>query len=117
VLMVAKKQVTQKEGKYEKEQNEADRMKRRHEQLANATLQAPNIEPRIVHEARKRKATQQQQEASKNSKGSFSAVQESRIAKMVNVQGREEAETRVARAIYACGIPFNVVGLLIGKIW
>jgi hypothetical protein len=37
------------------------------------------------------------------------AIQESRIAKMVNVQGREEVETRVARAIYACGIPFNVV--------
>jgi hypothetical protein len=29
--------------------------------------------------------------------------------KMLNVQGREEVETRVARAIYACGIPFNVV--------
>ena len=28
---------------------------------------------------------------------------------MLNVQSREEAETRVARAIYACGIPFNVV--------
>ena len=28
---------------------------------------------------------------------------------MLNNQGREEAETRVARAIYACGIPFNVV--------
>jgi len=27
----------------------------------------------------------------------------------VNVQGREEAETRVARAIYACGMLFNVV--------
>jgi hypothetical protein len=28
---------------------------------------------------------------------------------MVNVQRREKAETRVARAIYACGIPFNMV--------
>ena len=35
-------------------------------------------------------------------------MQESKIAKLVNVQGREEADTRVARAIYACGIPFNV---------
>jgi hypothetical protein len=71
-----------------------------------------------VHEARKRKAAQQQQvQASKNSKGSSSAIQESRIAKMVNVQGREEAETRVARAIYACGILLMWFSLLIGKIW
>jgi hypothetical protein len=48
-------------------------------------------------------------QALKNSKSSSSAIQESRIDKMVNVQGREEAETRVARDIYACGIPFNVV--------
>jgi hypothetical protein len=56
-----------------------------------------------VHEARKRKAAQQQQQpqASKNSEGSSSAIQESRIAKMVDVQGREEAKTRVSRTIYA----------------
>ena len=59
-------------------------------------------------EARKRKATQQQVQPSKNTKGT-SSMQESRIAKMVNVQGREEVDIRVARAIYACGIPFNVV--------
>ena len=28
---------------------------------------------------------------------------------MFNNQERDEAESRVARAIYACGIPFNVV--------
>ena len=27
----------------------------------------------------------------------------------MNVQAREEADSRVARCIYACGIPFNVV--------
>ena len=29
--------------------------------------------------------------------------------KMFNIQKREETESRVARAIFACGIPFNVV--------
>ena len=96
--------------KYQIEQDEADRVKRRHDQLANASIQPPNTEPRIVLEARKRKATQQQEvQPSKNTKGSSPSVQESRIARLVNVQGREEADTRVARAIYACGIPFNVV--------
>ena len=28
---------------------------------------------------------------------------------MVNVQVREEVDSKVARYIYACGIPFNVV--------
>ena len=96
--------------KYQIEQDEANRVKRRHDQLANASIQPPNTEPRIVLEARKRKATQQQEvQPSKNTKGSSPSVQESRIARLVNVQGREEADTRVARAIYACGIPFNVV--------
>ena len=27
----------------------------------------------------------------------------------MNVQAREETDSRVARCIYACGIPFNVV--------
>jgi len=94
--------------KYQSEQDEADRLKIRHEQLAQATPQAPNIEPMIVQHARKRTANQLTQESSKNPTGTPS-VQESRIAKLVNMQGREEAETRVARAIYACGIPFNVV--------
>ena len=62
----------------------------------------------IVQHARKRRANQLAQESSKNPARTPS-VQESRIAKLVNMQGREEAESRVARAIYACGIPFNVV--------
>ena len=93
--------------KYEIEQDEVDRLKRRHDQLGNFFVQPLNIKPRIVLEARKRRATQQQVQVP-NAKG-ISSMQENRIAKLVNVQGREEADTRVARAIYACGIPFNVV--------
>ena len=95
--------------KFENEQQEANRVKRRHHELNNATRQAPSMEPRIVHEARKRKAAQTQGHASKISNSPSPSIQESRIAKMVNVQGREEVETRVARALYACCIPFNVV--------
>jgi hypothetical protein len=87
----------------------ADGIKKRHEQLANAPHQAPNIEPMIAPEAWKRKVPRQQQEVSKYSKGSSSALQDGRIAKMVNVERREEAETKEARAIYACGIPCNMV--------
>lgn len=94
--------------KYQSEQDEADRLKRRHEQFAQATPQAPNIEPIIMQHATKRRANQLAQESSKNTTRT-PLVQESRIAKLVNMQGREEVETRVARAIYACGIPFNVV--------
>ena len=36
------------------EQDEADRTNGRHEQLSNAAPPAPQIEPRIVQEARKR---------------------------------------------------------------
>ena len=97
--------------KFEDEQQEADRVKRRHDELNNASRQAPSMEPRIVLEARKRKAAQSQIQghASKIGNSSSPSIQDSRIAKMVDVQGREEAETRVARALYACGIPFNVV--------
>jgi hypothetical protein len=35
-------------------------------------------------------------------------IEDSRLVKMVNAQGREEVGTRVATTIYACGIPFNV---------
>ena len=35
--------------KYEVEQDEADRIKRRHDQLANASIHPPNTKPRIVH--------------------------------------------------------------------
>ena len=98
---------------YQREQDEVDVIKRRHDELSQATPQAPsNIEPGIVVEARKRRvsATQQhEQPPSKNTRGASASVQDSRIAKLVNVQARKEIDSRVARCIYACGIPFNVV--------
>lgn len=111
VLILAQKPSDPTERRCQSDQEEAYKIKRRHDQPAYATPQAPNNEPTIVHEARKRRATQQQQQqqASKSAKGSSPSIQESRIAKLVNVQGREDAETRVARAIYVYGIPFNVI--------
>lgn len=58
----------------------------------------------IVHEARKRIAT-----GFKEPLKALSIAQEIILAKILNVQGREEIETSVARAIYACGIPFQLV--------
>ena len=85
-----------------------DGIKRRHDELSQVTPKDPvNIEPRIVVEARKRRASQQPEQSP--SRGAFGTVQDSRIAKLVNVQAKEEANSRVARCIYACGIPFNVV--------
>ena len=96
---------------YQREQDEADGTKRRHDDLTQAPS---NIEPRIVAEARKRRAghTQEhEQPTPKNTRGpgASHSVWDSRIARLVNVQAREEADSRVARCIYACGIPFNVV--------
>ena len=96
---------------YQREQDEANGTRRRHDELTQAPS---NIEPRIVAEARKRRAghTQQhEQPAPKNTRGPGASplVQDSRIARLVNVQAREETDSRVARCIYACGIPFNVV--------
>jgi hypothetical protein len=62
-------------------------------------------EPRIVHEARKRRETLVEEEISKHA----GASKDSRLLKTLNNQGREEAESRVARDIFACGIPFIVV--------
>ena len=70
----------------------------------NPSLGARN-EPRIIHEARKRRATLIEEEISKPA----TVGKDSRLLKMLNNQGREEVESRVARAIFACGIPFNVV--------
>eukprot|EP00253_Pinus_taeda_P015267 PITA_15267 len=98
---------------YQREEEEADVIKRRHDELSQATAQTPsNIEPRIVVEARTRRASatqQHEQPAPKNTKGASPSVQDSRIAKLMNVQVREETDSRVARCIYACCIPFNVV--------
>ena len=96
---------------YQREQDEADGTKRRNDDLTQAPS---NIEPRIVAEARKRRVghTQQhEQPAPKNTRGpgASPSVQDSRIGRLVNVQAREETDSRVARCIYACGIPFNVV--------
>jgi hypothetical protein len=60
-----------------------------------------------VHEARKRREVPQQQETSNLKAPSLN--QNRRLIKIINAQGIEEVETRVARAIYACHIPFNVV--------
>ena len=91
---------------YQREQDQADGIKRKHDDFSQAK-NPTNIEPRIVIEARKRRGTQQPEQPP--SRGAFGTVQDSRIAKLVNVQGREEAASRVAWCIYACGIPFNVV--------
>ena len=96
---------------YQREQDEADGTKRRHDDLTQAPS---NIEPRIVAEARKRRAShtqQHEQPAPKNTRGpgASPSVQDSRIARLVNVQAREETDSRVARCIYACGITLNVV--------
>jgi len=77
---------------YQREQDEVDGLKRRYGELTNAIPQAPpNIEPRVVFEARKRKAAQQQQlPPPKNTRGASTSVQDSRIAKLVNVQARKK---------------------------
>eukprot|EP00253_Pinus_taeda_P034430 PITA_34430 len=98
---------------YQREQDEVDVTKRRHDELTQATPRAPsNIEPRIVVESRKRRASATQQRerpAPKNTIGASPSVQDSRIAKLVDMQAREKTDSKVARCIYACGIPFNVV--------
>jgi hypothetical protein len=65
-------------------------------------------EARIVHEARKRRALEVENEISKGPGGRGAAI-DSRLMKMFNNQKREEIDSRVARAIFACGVPFNVV--------
>ena len=62
-------------------------------------------EPHIVHEARKRRETQLEAEM----ESSTLEANDSRLLKMLNNQERDEAESRVVSALYACGIPFNVV--------
>ena len=91
---------------YQREQDQANAIKRKHDDLSQAKNPS-NIESRIVVEARTRRGTQQPQQPP--SRGASDTVQDSIIAKLVNVQGREEFDSRVARCIYACGLPFNVV--------
>jgi hypothetical protein len=67
-------------------------------------------EPRIVHEAKKRRALEVENEIQiSKGPGGRGAASDNRLMKMFNNQKREETESRVARAIFACGIPFNVV--------
>jgi hypothetical protein len=61
-------------------------------------------EPRIVHEARTRGAVLVEEEIYKPA----CASKDSRLLKMFNNHGREEAESTVVRAIFAFGIPLNV---------
>jgi hypothetical protein len=63
---------------------------------------------RIVHKARKRRALEVENEISKGP-GGRGAASDNRLMKMFNNQKREETKSRVARAIFSCGIPFNVV--------
>jgi hypothetical protein len=65
-------------------------------------------EPRIVHETKKRRALEVENEISKGPRGR-GAASNNRLMKMFNNQKREETKSRVARVIFACGIPFNVV--------
>ena len=92
---------------YQREQDQVDGIKRKHDDFSQAAKNQANNEPRIVIEARKRRGTQQPEQPP--SRGASGTVQDSRVAKLVNVQAREEVDSRVARCIYACGIPFNVV--------
>lgn len=69
------------------------------------TCLAASSDPRIVHEARKRRAMELEDEVSKPTSG----IKYNKLLKMFNNQERDEAKSMVARAIYACGIPFNVV--------
>lgn len=94
-----------------REHNDALRLKDQRSKLGSSTHLVVDCEPNIVHEARKRRVTQVEEESSKPP----IIAQESKLVKMINVQGREKAKTRVARAIYASGIAFNVVWYLYWK--
>ena len=66
---------------YQREQDQGDGIKRRHDDLSQATTKAPtNIEPRFVAEARKRRATQQLGQPP--SRGASSTVEDIKIAKI-----------------------------------
>ena len=91
--------------KYKNEHDDAQRVKDQKAKLAaqshggtstHTIRLAASYQPRIVQEARKRRAVELEGEMANPTK-------DSRLVRMFNNQGREEAETRVARAIYACG--------------
>jgi hypothetical protein len=96
---------------FKREHDDAQRLKEHRDKIGmgGTSKHTPSLgasnEPRVVHEARKRRATLIEEEISKPAAASKDSI----MLKMLNNQGREEAKSRVARAIFACGIPFNVV--------
>ena len=99
---------------FKREHDDAQRLKEHRAKIGmgGTSKHTPSLgasnEPRIVHEARKRRALEVENEISKGP-GGRGAASDSRLMKMFNNQKREETESRVARAIFSCGIPFNVV--------
>ena len=96
--------------KYRREHDDSERVKDQRSKLSTqsrggtsiaTTCLATSSDPRIVQEARKRRAVELEGQMANPTK-------DNKLLRMFNNQGREEAETRVARAIYVC-IPFNVV--------
>jgi hypothetical protein len=100
--------------KFHKEHDDAQKIKDNRAKIAmhGSTKHPPSLgvsnEPRIVHEAMKRRVLEVENKISKGPRGQ-GATTNSRLMKMFNNQKREETESRVARVIFACGIPFNVV--------
>jgi hypothetical protein len=100
--------------RFQKEHDDAQKVKDNRENIVmhGSSKHPPSLgvsnEPRIVHEARKRRELEVENEISKGL-GGRGAASDNRLMKKFNNQKREETESRVARAIFACGIPFNVV--------
>lgn len=94
--------------KFKKESDDAQRLKDQRSKIGTSTTNprmTDNIELRIVQEARMRRALEVKTELSKPS----NPIQDNRLLKILDSQAREEVYSRVARAIIACGILFNVV--------
>jgi hypothetical protein len=94
---------------FEKEYNDAQNLKDQRRKIGMGSTRHPHLgsgdEPRIVHEAVNRRVVHLEQEISKPT----TATKDGRLLKMLINQGSEEVESRVARSIFSCGIPFNVV--------
>jgi hypothetical protein len=99
---------------FHKEHDDAQKIKDNRAKIAmhGSSKHPPSLgvsnEPMIVHEARKRRVLEVENEISKVP-GRRGATSNIRLMKMFNKQKREETESRVARAIFACLIAFNVV--------
>jgi hypothetical protein len=100
--------------RFQKEHDDAKKVEDNRAKIAmhGSSKHPPSLgvsnEPRIVHEARKRRALEVENEISKGP-GGRGTTSDNILIKMFNNQKREETKSRVARAIFACGIPFNVV--------